>query len=67
MNERKITASDLRALIARSGLSAYVVGARAGVHPTRLSRILRERDPLSESIAARVLMALHEGVGDGGR
>ena len=36
--DRKVTASDLRAEIARSGLPCYIVGARVGVYPNKLSR-----------------------------
>lgn len=59
--ERKLTAQDLRAEIARSGLSHYIIGARAGIHPNRLSRILHGHDPLSEELAQAVLDALREG------
>jgi len=53
--ERKPTPPDLRAAIARSGLPAYIVGARVGIHPNRLSRILHGHDPLPDDLAYAIL------------
>jgi hypothetical protein len=55
--ERKPTAPDLRAAIARSGMPAYIIGARVGIHPNRLSRILHGHDRLPEDLAIAILTA----------
>jgi hypothetical protein len=54
------SAEDLRAELARRRLPAYVVGARARIHPTRLGRLLRERITLTPELAARIWRAIHE-------
>lgn len=52
------TSADLRAAIARSGLHKYVIGARCGVHPVRLSRLLHDKEPLTDELAHRILAAI---------
>lgn len=49
------TPADLRAAIARCGLPKYIVGARCGVHPVRLSRLLHGREPLTDELTRRIL------------
>lgn len=58
----KITAEDLRAAIARSGIPAYVVGARARVNPIKLSRLVRGHDPITPDVASRILLAISQEV-----
>ncbi len=55
-----ISADDLRAAIARSGVPAYVIGARARVNPIRLSKLLHRHLPLTEDLAVRILLAVQE-------
>lgn len=52
------TPADLRAAIARSGQHKYVIGARCGVHPVRLSKLLHGREPLTDELARRILSAV---------
>ncbi len=63
----KVSAEDLRAAIARSGVPAYVIGARARVNPIRLSRLVRGRDPITAEVAARILLAIQQEVAANGR
>lgn len=56
----KVSAEDLRAAIARSGIPAYVIGARARVNPIRLSRLLRGHVRITDDIAARILLAVEQ-------
>lgn len=56
----KLSAEDLRAAIARSGIPGYVIGGRARVNPVRLSRILRGHVRITDALAARILKAVHE-------
>ncbi len=56
--KRQISAADLRAEVARSGLPHYIVGAMVRIHPVTLSKILRGRIALSDKVAHRVLEAL---------
>jgi hypothetical protein len=52
-----ITPSDLRAAIARSGQPIYVIGAACRINPVRMSRILHGREPITVSVAERILRA----------
>ena len=56
----KISADDLRAAIARSGVPGYVIGARARINPVRLSRILRGHVRITDELADRILLAVKE-------
>jgi hypothetical protein len=47
--------AELRAALAHAGLPAYRVAALAEIHPTRLSRLLRGRQPVPEDIGKRLL------------
>jgi len=60
MKTPTITAEDLRAAVARAGTPAYIIGARARIHPMRLSRLLRGHDPIAPDIAARILLAVQQ-------
>ncbi|MDP3089632.1 MAG: hypothetical protein Q8N04_03070 [Nitrospira sp.] len=57
---RNITPEDLRALVARSGVPAYVLGGRARVNPIQLSRLMRGHDPLTPEIVRRILDAIRQ-------
>jgi hypothetical protein len=48
------TPADLRAAIAREQLRLYVIAARVGVHPGKLSAVLGGRRPMSSTFAVRV-------------
>lgn len=48
------TADDLRALLARLNVPAYVVAARIRLHPVHLSRILHGHVPLQPDMARRI-------------
>ena len=50
-----ITRHELRAIIARTGEFAYLIGAKARVNPVRLSKILNGHEPLTAEVAARVI------------
>ena len=67
--DARVTAVELRAAIARSGIPAYVIGGRARIHPTHLSRLLRGREFVSQTVAARILAALEieQEAGDAAR
>jgi hypothetical protein len=60
-----VSSDDLRAAIARSGIHAYLVGARARINPIRLSRILHGREPLTTELAARILTAVDQEAAHG--
>ena len=49
---------DLKAEIARAGLHSYRVAAECGINPTRLSKILNDRAPLTDRDRNRILEAL---------
>jgi hypothetical protein len=53
----KVTPADLRAAIARSGAYAYIIAARSGVNPIRLSRLVRGRERITEVLATKILAA----------
>jgi len=55
-----ITAADLRALVARSRMTRYQLGARIGMHPTTLGMVLNERRPLPANLASRIVAVLRE-------
>ena len=55
-----ITPADLRALIARKRAKIYLIAGQLGVHPSRLSLVLNEREPLSPALATRIAEALQE-------
>lgn len=63
----KVSAEDLRAAIARSGIPGYVIGARARINPIRLSRILRGHVSITDGIASRILLAVEQEVAANGR
>jgi plasmid maintenance system antidote protein VapI len=48
------TLDELRFEILRRDVRLYRLAARLDVHPSRLGRMLRGREPLSESLAARI-------------
>ena len=56
----QVSASDLRAAIARSHQYIYVVAAKAKINPISLSRILNGRTKITERTAARILRAIDE-------
>jgi len=61
-----VSAEDLRAAIACSGIPGYVIGARARVNPIRLSRLCRGHDPITPEIGARILLAISQEVAANG-
>jgi len=63
----KVSAEDLRAAIARSGIPGYIIGARARVNPIRLSRIVRGHVHITDDLAARILLAVEQEVAASGR
>lgn len=54
-----VTASDLRAAIARRNVPIYKVAAAIDLHPGRLSAVLHEKLPLTPELAVRISEALH--------
>lgn len=62
-----ISAEDLRAAIARCGVPAYIVGARARVNPIKLSRLVRGHDPITPELASRILSAIAQEAAVHGR
>jgi plasmid maintenance system antidote protein VapI len=54
------SAADVRAAIARDKLKLYLVAARVGVHPSRLSLIVNGRAPLTPELAQRLALAIAE-------
>jgi len=60
VDTQDITASDLRAELARLGLPRYVAAARVGVHPSRLSAVLWERETLPRKLAQRLWAMIQE-------
>lgn len=56
----QVSADDLRAAIARSGIPGYVIGGRARVNPIRLSRILRGHVRITDDLASRLLLAIEQ-------
>lgn len=55
-----VSAEDLRAAIACSGIPGYVIGARARVNPIRLSRLCRGHDRISPELAERIFLAIQK-------
>ena len=62
MSRSKTTAADIRAAIARSGIPAYIIGAHARINPIRLSLITRGHVRITDSLAARILLAVEKEV-----
>ena len=62
MSRSKTTAADIRAAIARSGIHAYIIGARARINPIRLSLITRGHVRITDTLAARILLAIEKEV-----
>lgn len=60
MGTQDITAADLRAELARVGLPRYVAAARIGVHPSRLSAVLWERETLPQKLAQRLWAVIED-------
>lgn len=60
----ELTAGDLRAALARAQIANYIIAGRARVHPVTLSRLLREREPLSQKVAQRIMRAIELEVAD---
>lgn len=60
MKPNDITAADLRAELARLNVPRYIIAAKAGVHPSRLSAVLCERDKLPRRLAKAVWNAIAE-------
>jgi plasmid maintenance system antidote protein VapI len=56
-------AADLRAAVARYNLKLYLLGARVGVHPSRLSLVVNGRAPLTPELARRLAEAISEEMG----
>lgn len=56
----KVSAEDLRAAIARSGIPCYIIGARARINPIRLSRIIRGHVRITDDLAAKILLAVQQ-------
>ena len=54
MVDRMMTGMDYRAELARRCLLIYEVAAVIGIHPVRLGRMLRGKEPLTESIRRRL-------------
>jgi plasmid maintenance system antidote protein VapI len=54
------TAADFRAAIARHRLKVFHLGSLINLHPSKLSRILNERAPLTRDIAERLARAIEE-------
>jgi len=54
------TAADLRAAIARHRLKLFHLGSLINVHPSKLSRILNERAPLTREIAEQLARTIEE-------
>jgi plasmid maintenance system antidote protein VapI len=52
------TRDELRFEIVRRDVRLYRLAARLDVHPSRLGRILRGREPLSEALAERIRQAI---------
>jgi plasmid maintenance system antidote protein VapI len=55
---RVLTASDLRAIIARAGVRAYSIAARLEMHPASLSQILNGHRPLGRALVKRIVEAI---------
>jgi len=53
-----LTASDLRAALARDRGRAYCVAARLQMHPTTLSLILNGHRAFDQALAGRIIEAL---------
>ena len=51
---------DLKVAAMRAGVPLYMVAAQARIHPVRLSRLLNEREALTERDAARIREAIAE-------
>jgi hypothetical protein len=58
-----VAGRDLKAEAVRAGLALYRVAAEAQINPTRLSRLLNEREPLSELDESRILSAIERLAG----
>jgi plasmid maintenance system antidote protein VapI len=54
------TAADFRAAIARHRLLIFHLASLISVHPSRLSRILNERAPLTPDVAERLARAIEQ-------
>ncbi|MBS0165517.1 MAG: hypothetical protein JSR29_05530 [Nitrospira sp.] len=55
-----ITRHELRAIIARTGQFAYLIGAKARVNPVRLSKILNGHEALTPKVATRLIRVCEE-------
>jgi hypothetical protein len=55
-----VTRHELRAIIARTGEFAYVIGTQARINPVRLSKILNGHEPLTAKVAARLIRVCEE-------
>jgi len=62
-----ISSEDIRAAIARCGIPAYIVAARARIHPMKLSRLSRGHDPITPAVASRILLAISQEAAVHGR
>ncbi len=54
------TAADIRAELARAQVRWYRLAGIVGVAPSPLGRMLRGKDPMPETVAAKIKQALHE-------
>ena len=54
------SAADIRSAIARYRLRIYHVASLAGLHPSKLSRVLHERSPLTPELAARLTQVIED-------
>jgi plasmid maintenance system antidote protein VapI len=52
------TRDSIRFEILRRDVKLYRLAARLDVHPSRLGRILRGREPMTEDLAARLRTAI---------
>ena len=58
--------ATIRAEIARARVPLYIVGARARIHPVRLSQILNGRVRLTRELEARITAAIQIGAAEAG-
>ncbi len=54
----ELSAPDLRAAAARGNCTLYKVAAITGINPSKLSRVLHERDTLTQPLAERIFQAI---------
>lgn len=67
MENKLKTGRDYRAELARRYLLLYEVAAAIGIHPVRLGRMLREKEPISKSVRCRLDAFLANKENDNGQ